>query len=165
MVTEEQILHYQSNPDSTYPEIVEAIKNGDIMLISKDRQAQIIARINELYADNKLLVTSISQLLKSCEGIAETAPEALDLAAKLKILNKKGEFEFSALLKLGSEFMMGTATSHKIKDIGSRLSAGFDKETFMSVPFNELLESLKAKGLKFDTYTKMAEMMAKNQLS
>lgn len=164
MVTEEQILLYQANPDANFPEIVEAIKNGDIMLISKDRQAQIINRINELYADNKLLVNSISKLLKACEGIAENAPEALELAAQLNLVNKKGEFQMSSIVGLAGDFMTGSKKAQRIKDTVGKLSAGFDKETFMTIPLYDLLESLKSKGIKFDTYAKMAELIAaKNQ--
>lgn len=164
MVTEGQILLYQANPADDFPEIVDAIQNGDIMLVSKERQQLIMDRITELFEDNKLLVNSISKLLKSCEGIAENAPEALELAAQLNLVNKKGEFQMSSIVGLAGDFMTGSKKAQRIKDTFAKLSAGFDKETFLTIPLSDLLQSLKNKGIKFDTYSQVAELIAaKNQ--
>ena len=48
MVTEQKILDWQREPDES---LAEAIRQGEVLLISKDRQQQIVDRLSQQALD------------------------------------------------------------------------------------------------------------------
>jgi hypothetical protein len=175
MVTEQKILDWQREPDKS---LAEAIQKGEVLLISKDRQQQIVDRLSQQALDlgtaeqqladttlrYQILTGAIFILLKSCEGIAQHAPEAIALFQELKLTNSKGDINWSAVMGLAGDFLMNKGRSKQIKSLLEQLKGGFDQALFATIPFPEVLGILHEHHLDLSGYAEVVSLITSSQL-
>jgi hypothetical protein len=154
MVSEDQILKWQESPDES---LLELIRSGDVLLLSKDRQQKITARILGLYeastgavADLErvngkyaILIKAMTSLMAACKGMVIQAPAAIALFESLQITDKKGSINWMTLVGIALGFTRGSEQSRSIQHTIVSLKNGFNQEDFASINFPEILEIIK----------------------
>ena len=173
-ITEAMILEWQQNPDEA---LLEAIRSGEVLLLSKSRQQQIIGSItarderlqevSQQLADIQMrygvLTNAIFTILKSCEGIVQHSPEALEIFRGLKLMDNKGEMNWSALMGIAGDFVMGNKKSKQISGLFEKLKNGFDQGLFMSIDFKAVLGILAENNLDLRGYENLLWLIAAMQ--
>lgn len=169
-ITEAMILEWQQNPDEA---LLEAIRSGEVLLLSKSRQQQIIGNItarderlqevSQQLADIQmryaLLLESMYKLLKSCEGIAQVAPEAVELIQGMKIVSAKGGINWTAVMGIAGDFVMDNARAKRIKAVLEKIQNGFDQKTFASIHLEQLLGIMRENNMDLSGFDEVAKII------
>ncbi len=153
---EQKAIVWQSSPDKDTEGLIEAIRSGEVLLLTRAKQLQIDGHISILKDHKKewqqkfvdteyryqILLRSFSHLINSLSGIIVVIPKITLLIKELKLFDKDG-ISWSAAIKVCTDFMFSKGAYKKAMPLITELQNGFNKDEFNKVEVENVFNILK----------------------